>query len=427
MAGLTFRQVALERLSTPEQLDQALRITNPTGWLSMVTLIALVIGGVVWSLIGTIPEKVIGKGILINPGGVLDVIASTHGRLTRFSIQSGEWVAAGQTVAEVSQPDIENELEMARSRLAEAESQYAKLLDFQKRDAAVQQTYAAQKREALAQQIQFAEARVKWLTERQRVEADLQNKGLIPAQRVVDTRIDINNAKEDLEKARGDVKQLDIEVSSLGIAKERERIDEDARIAGLRREVETLLDRLRRNTQIVSPYSGHIMEFKVNSGEIVDPGRALFSMLPEDRRANGARRVSELQAKLYVSPADGKKIHSGMPVQLSPSTVKREEFGFIEGKVIDVAPIPSTEEGIMRVLKNRQLVLELSGGGAPFEVTVALALDAASNDGYRWSSSAGPMTEINPGTLAEGGIIIRDIRLISLVIPAAERLFEGER
>jgi len=427
MAGLTFRKVALERLSTPEQLDQALQITNPTGWLSMVTLITLVVSGIVWSLIGTIPEKVIGKGILINPGGVLDVISSTHGRLTRFAVQSGEWVVAGQIVAVVSQPDIENELDVARSRLAEAESQYQKLLDFQNRDALVRKTYAEQKRGALSQQIQFGEARVQWLTERQKVEAELLNKGLIPAQRVVNTRIEINNAKEELEKARGNVKQLDIEVNTFGIAKERERIDQDAKIAALRRDVETLRDRLLRNTQIVSPYSGQIVEFKVNSGEIVDLGRTLFSMLPEERWADGARRVSDLQAKLYVSPADGKKIRSGMPVQLSPSTVKREEFGFIKGKVIDVAAIPSTEEGIMRVLKNRQLVHELSGGGAPFEVTVQLERDDKSNNGYLWSSSAGPMIEMNPGTLAEGGIIIRNIRLISLVIPAAERLLEGDR
>ncbi|CAK0758766.1 hypothetical protein CCP1ISM_860002 [Azospirillaceae bacterium] len=160
---------------------------------------------------------------------------------------------------------------------------------------------------------------------------------------------------------------------------------------------------------------------------MVDHGRVLFSMLPQNRHAvNGTigRGTDDLVLKVYVKPADGKKIAVGMMAQVSPSTVKREEYGFMEGIVTGVAPIPSTEEGIQRMLKNRQLVQELTGGGAPFEVTVHLNLDPASHNGYKWSSSAGPWIEINPGTLADATITIREIHIISLLIPALEHLFE---
>ena len=428
MSRQILRAVALERLSSPEQLDQTVQVTSPAGWLALVALLALLAGGAAWSLVGTVPEKVSGKGILINPGGVLDVIASTHGRITRFTVHDGDWVERGRVVAEVAQPDISSELEVARAKLAEAEAQYQKLIDFQQRDTALQKTYAEQKRLALVQQAAFTQSRLQWLTEREGLEAGLQAKGLIPSQRIVNTKIEINTAKEEAERVQNDIKHLDIEASTLAIGKEKERIDQEAKIAGFQREMDTLTNKLWRNTQILSPYAGTIMEFKVNAGEVVESGRALFSMLPQEHRVTNdggaGPHVTDLKAKLYVRPEDGKRVRRGMAVQISPSTVKREEFGFIEGTVEDVAAIPSTEEGILRVLKNRQLVQDLSGGGAPFEVTVDLALDAKSNNGYKWSSSAGPMTEINPGTLAEGAITIRKIRLISLIIPAFERVFE---
>lgn len=426
MSDTIFRQVALERLSTPEQLDQTIRVTSPAGWTALLTLVLLIVGGAVWSVFTTVPEKVDGKGIVIRPGGVLNVVASAQGRLSWFGVTSGTRIEEGQVIAGVAQPDMENDLADARSRLTEAELEYAKLREFQARDTTVQEQYANQKRQSLRQQMDFAEARLTWLQEREQIQNDLRAKGLLPNQRLVDTRIEINNAREDYARARNDLRAVDIEESSLRITQERERIVQETKIAKLRREVARLEDKLHRNTSITSPYSGQVTELKVNVGEVVELGQALFSMLPRDEGISPLSTGvdgSILQAKLYVRAEDGKKIAPGMTAQISPSTVKREEYGFMEARVIAVATIPSTEEGMMRVLRNRQLVQELSGGTTPFEVTVELERDPASSSGFKWSSSVDPATEINPGTLAEGSITVRDIRLISVIIPALEHLF----
>ncbi|MBF0130038.1 MAG: hypothetical protein HQL33_08590 [Alphaproteobacteria bacterium] len=79
---------------------------------------------------------------------------------------------------------------------------------------------------------------------------------------------------------------------------------------------------------------------------------------------------------------------------------------------------------MLRTLKNKALVQELSGGGAPFEVSVELKRDPNSPSGFLWSSSRGPEVDINSGTLCEGTLTVREVRLISLVIPALEQLFE---
>ncbi|HLM66603.1 MAG TPA: hypothetical protein VK358_03705, partial [Longimicrobium sp.] len=60
-----FRSVALERLSSPEQLDQLMQVTTPRGWLLLVGVGALLATALVWGLLGSVPERIAGQGILI--------------------------------------------------------------------------------------------------------------------------------------------------------------------------------------------------------------------------------------------------------------------------------------------------------------------------------------------------------------------------
>jgi hypothetical protein len=62
-----FRQESLERLSSPEQLDQLMQIVNSRSWLSLAALGSLVGLAVVWSIFGRIPIMVAGKGVLVHP------------------------------------------------------------------------------------------------------------------------------------------------------------------------------------------------------------------------------------------------------------------------------------------------------------------------------------------------------------------------
>jgi HlyD family secretion protein len=50
-----FRKESLERLSSPEQLDQLMQVVNPRSWLPLATIGSLVVLGLIWSLIGRIP------------------------------------------------------------------------------------------------------------------------------------------------------------------------------------------------------------------------------------------------------------------------------------------------------------------------------------------------------------------------------------
>jgi HlyD family secretion protein len=64
-----FRQAALERLSSPEQLDQLMQVTTPKGWLALIALAGLLVTAVILGFVGSIPVTVTGQCILLDGGG----------------------------------------------------------------------------------------------------------------------------------------------------------------------------------------------------------------------------------------------------------------------------------------------------------------------------------------------------------------------
>jgi HlyD family secretion protein len=419
-----FRQVALERLSTPEQLDQAMRVTSPLQRLMLLAVMVLLAAGLLWSVIATIPIKVTAQGILLSAGGVLTVSADNGGRITQLLVKSGDRVAVGQLLARLEQPDLRQELENARSELAELGRQKTQIVTFQSRDNQVQLALLHEKRRDLKDSVRRTEDRIKWLEERERNTAALLAKQIVDKQRYLNAKIDLDGAREALARANSDLKQVERDETAMTIGKERELLDKDMAIGAVKRRMDTLVERLSRQSVILSPYAGEVVELKVNQGELVDKNAILLSLLPleMDERLRGHR--GDLMGVVYVPPNDGKKVRPGMVVQVAPSTVKREEYGFILGTVKSVAEVPSTTEGMMRTLKNQQLAHSLSGGGAPFEVIVSLERDAGTPSGFRWSSSRGPDAEINTSTLAEAAVTVREIHLISLAVPALEALLD---
>lgn len=49
-----FRKKALDRISSPEELDHYLTVTGPGVWLPLLAVIVLLIGGIVWMTFGQI-------------------------------------------------------------------------------------------------------------------------------------------------------------------------------------------------------------------------------------------------------------------------------------------------------------------------------------------------------------------------------------
>jgi HlyD family secretion protein len=113
-----FREEALERLSSPERLDQLMNVVDPKAWLPLAGLGSLVAVALAWSVFGRLPLTVSGQGVLLYPRGVVQLQAPSDGTVVELKIKSGDNIQKGQLIGLISQPALEQQLQQERRKLA---------------------------------------------------------------------------------------------------------------------------------------------------------------------------------------------------------------------------------------------------------------------------------------------------------------------
>jgi HlyD family secretion protein len=406
-----FRKVSLERLSSPEQLDMLMRVTSPKGWVALLALCGLVAAAIGWSIFGSIPTKVNGTCILIRPGGVSEIVTPGAGRVVDISVDVGDAVREGQMIARIERYDALDQIKSAEAKLHELKAQEAKLKAINALSEQQQAAYLRASEKNLNDRIRTGEEHLRTLEAKIQTQAKLVEQGLITRQTWLATKLEYVNAKQDIDNNRNEIlkiginridsrKQIQNELSSIGI-----------QISETSRNLASQMRDANESSLVYSPYNGRILEIQLSERTLVSAGTPILTI------EQTGKSVNDLEARIYIAPLDGKKIKTNMDVQISPSTVKREEFGVMLGKVRTVAEFPSTTQGMMRILENEQLVQNLAAGAAPIAVQADLTPSADTTSGYKWSSPKGPETRIESGTLCQATITVKKQRPITLVIP----------
>jgi len=117
-----FREASLKRLSSPEQLDQLIKVTSPRGWLALIALGLLLTGVIIWSFVGSIPTKISGQGILLNNAGVFSLTHDISGRVIDVSLKAGNKVKKGDVIARIEQSELVEEINNLLDTLREMEN-----------------------------------------------------------------------------------------------------------------------------------------------------------------------------------------------------------------------------------------------------------------------------------------------------------------
>ncbi|MDF2657553.1 MAG: bacteriocin system secretion protein [Paenibacillus sp.] len=311
MARSLFRKSAIDRLSSPDQLDTLTRLTSPGGWLILAAAGLLIAAAAIWAVASSQPITVKNPGVLVRPGGVVSIGAVTSGQLTDIRIRLNDHVRRGDVIARVRQPALLEEL------------------------------------------------------------ADRENrKRALPA---------------DDTTERGNI---------------------DARIAQL----QALIN---ERSRVVSPYDGRVIGVGVQKYDMLSEGTSVATLELD----NGPER--ELQAVMYIPVQIGQKIVPGMEAKINPTSVSKEEYGNLLGRVVSISEYPATEQGMMNTLGNEAFVRQLaSAGPALLEVRIEILVDKSTPSGYRWSTKQGPPMAVTSGTLMTGEIILYRQKPISYVIPS---------
>ena len=111
-----------------------------------------------------------------------------------------------------------------------------------------------------------------------------------------------------------------------------------------------------------------------------------------------------------------------MQALVSPSTVRREEFGAIRGTVDSLSSFPISFEGMVAVLQNQSLARTFSEDGPPYAGRIALLPDPATASGFAWTSPKASSQRLTAGTLASVEIKTRSQPPITLAVPLLKEL-----
>lgn len=268
MSSPMFRKSALDKISSPEQLDYLMKVTTPKGWLALGALFVIIGVVIIWSLVAVIPSTLTAQGMLLPAQGLQAVTAPATGAVQRILVPGPAAVTQGQTIAKVALP----------------------------------------------------------------------TGGMVP---------------------------------------------------------------------VTAPVAGQILNLAIYKGETVARGQEIASVQPAN---------SKLDAVIYVPVGSMGSLRPGMAVQVSPTGVNAETYGYLLGVITHVSTYPETFAEAMALFQNQEVVNQLIGSAPVAEVRVSLQPDSHTPTGYAWSSGVGPPTPLSGGAFATASIVLGGQHPISLVL-----------
>lgn len=465
-----FRKEALDHLSTPEQLDQLLRIVTLKSWIPLAVIAGGIFAAVVWSIVGSIPVTVQGTGLLLYPHQIVSFQSPASGQLIGFDVRVNQVVKAGQELGRINQPELKQQLKQENDRLQELETLDKELREiWRKRDSLVTD-WIEQTRDRLRERIKSIQETAANLLAKRVAYFQEQGQNLaqlgVRSEKVEDAARDTYNVLKrlresdnatDLEVAdaqriffddqmkladvgvrRHELKlqrieadasyrqqmdlvaelesrleELSVELAKSKQLKREERSKREFEIKEVLRKINSLEEKLKVKGRILADHSGRILEVTAAEGQIVREGQRLGAI-------ETANVEEELQVVAYYEIGNGKKILKGMLTQVSPTTVQRERYGSMIGLVMKVSSFPVTTDAVTNTVGNAEMARELTSEGSKIEVFARLEPNP-SGTGFQWTSGEGPQVKVSAGTTVTVRTTVESRRPISYLIPLLKR------
>lgn len=368
-----FRQEALDQLSSPDQLDQLMRLSRPISWLALVSLLSLVVASALWSAFGSLSVTVDGNGILLKPGGLQEVFSVEAGEVESIAVGVGDRVSAGQVLVTLRRPALKRAVSRAESvcerqarRLEELETTTARRLNDLR-------SASETKRDELESAI--------------RALRDLG--GADAKARLADRRVELADLDLDLAEAEA---TLEAEL------RRRRQLAEEAQA-----ELALLVAELDEQSTLPAPVAGRVVEVLADPGDLLPGGSRVIALEPEG---------GDIAGYLFVPVEAGRTIEQGMSARIRPLEVQRKNNEFLAGEVTRVADYPTSRNALMRLLANDSYADTLLRQGPSVQVEIRLSGRPL---------AAGPA--MDSGTLVTGNIVVDRDRPLAYIIPGIESLF----
>lgn len=365
MKDSLFRKTAMDRISSPDDLDKNVQVVSMHGWIALISAIVLILITIVWSFLGSISTFVEGSGIVMYGDGIENITANYSGNVTDINLEIGDNVDKNGVIARISQDELVTQIN----------------------------TY----KEYCSQIKEFKDS-------------NYTNLDILSYDLYLTFQEDIFNYQSTKDATQKSTIRNKLNTTC------------DILLSNYTQQTSELQQRLINNSTITATSNGKVLEVYKQTGDYVEVGDVIASIIVQSIDDEDQEQSLNNEVILYIPVGDGKKITKGMSVQVSPSTVDKEKYGCIVGSVQSVSEYAVSEERMLSVLNNELLVKSISTGDALIEVHIELLKDG---NRYKWTTKNGAPITIDPGTVCSARIAIEDNRPIEIVFPFIKNLLNG--
>ena len=413
--GIVFRSEALRRLRSSDQLTERIDLIPPAMRMMVASLSVVVAAGLIWALLGVVPTRVTGQGVLLADGKAAHTVQPiVAGPVLELLVKRGDLVDADTEIARVQQVSLQTQLDSTETRIAVLRTDLTELKKAHEMELAQLDTTVRRQKAVAEEQIMAGQVRAKGLQDILAADESLFARGIISRLEVAQARADHDRTMLDIANA----KARTVEVEALAETKrdnlaEIERQKQE-RIDALQAEAARVRVEVSIGSLVRAPVPGRIEEIRVGQGDVVAPGTIIATI---------GRVAPEAFEVIAVFNNDmAKRIAPGMDVHVRPASVKKEEHGSMRGRVLAISELGISKAELNVILRNPQLTDSLMGTSAPLLAKIEVFLDKATRSGFAWWGGQGPPYSVTRGTRVAVDVVVERQAPITLIIPAMRHL-----
>ncbi len=403
-----YRSESLDNLVSSDDLDQASLLIRFRSFLFLFVFVLLILIGIACCLLIDVPVKVSGPAVIWSDDGVSQVTAEHPGTITSIKVKVGDRIEYNQTIAELDQKMVWDKWLSTQEKLNSLRANIGKIEDLQLKDKVERLKIQDEVSDARKEFENLKVTTMKRLQQRKEDLKKLHDEGLIQFDQynllfdqiekteesfIQEKRMALTEVKEEQRKQRAD---------------ERELLQKKLEARQLESEVSLLRMQIDEQGELKSHISGRVVEITSSVGDFLSPGSPVILVQPD----SGDDKMTFV---IFISSEQVKPVKENLKAELQLSAFPPTKYGKLKAKVKDISPMPLSSSGLMKELRNDQLVQRITEVGSPFMVKVDIDRDEQGH--FKWSSKSDEVRQLQVGMVGQGSIITREERLIWLLLP----------